>query len=418
MLLQQYNSLAQMGTNGSVQTAVLALDDVSLDLIAVRKVIMKAEDLAPPTTFEREGLTWSAPLLDITVGRADCNQAYPRSLSLPLPKDIDIAEVAIVGHLRCAESFKTGTDVLRVEVRGPSGLIHETRMQAGVDIADRSLSDPSVAVRAGHKPTHVFDDPEATPYEYLVKIRPASPVRATRLVFQVPPITGWVAIDRVTIVDGSGHSIPLSLPDLFLNDGDRWTETERFDTSRTSDRERDERLADETGYVVFENRRALPRAWLVGDVIPLAASDLVEAIRHQQLPDGRQFDPRSMALVDRDDVSERRHFTPGRASVAMESIHDGHVVVNVTSGGGFLVLSETFYPGWRVRIGDAVVPAERTDLALQGVVVPSGTHRVEFELVSTTQRAGLALSAFGVVVSLVLLFWSRRTNRTPSAQQT
>ncbi len=417
MLLRHYTALAQIGTNGSVQPAVLAPDDVALDLLAVGRIVMKAEDLTTPATFEREGLTWSAPPLDITVGRADCAHAYPRTLSLPLPAEIEIAELALVGHLRCAEGFATGTEVLRLEMRDAAGPVHEARLQAGVDIADRALAEPSVASRGRHKPTHVFDDPEATPYEYLVRIRPPTPVRASNLVLHVPPITGWVAIDRLTVVDSNGRSVPLSISDLFLNRSDRWVETERFDTSRTTDRGRDERIDGESGYVVFENKRAQPRAWMVGDVVPLGAADLAEAVRHGQLPDGRQFDPRVMALVDRDEVETPRHFAPGNASVTIASIHDGHIVINVTSGGGFLVLSETFYPGWRARVGDTQLQVDRTNLGLQGVIVPAGAHQVEFEFVSTSLRVGTGLSAVGLLVCFVLLVRPGRGTRIMPAQR-
>jgi hypothetical protein len=247
----------------------------------------------------------------------------------------------------------------------------------------------------------VFDDPASEPNDYLVRIRPPAPVKADRLILDVNPMRGWIAVNRVTVVDGTGRSMPLSHLDVLLRDPSRWTEVERFDMARTSDRDRDERRDDETGFVVFDNHRALPRAWIVDDVVPLAREDLVEAIRHGQLPDGRVFEPRRMALID-DETASPRHFSPGAATVAVESIRDGHIVVNVASTGGFLVLSETFYPGWRARIADRTLAVERVNLGLQGVAVPAGTHRVEFEFVSRTQQLGLGLSAAGCVIALVL----------------
>ena len=41
---------------------------------------------------------------------------------------------------------------------------------------------------------------------------------------------------------------------------------------------------------------------------------------------------------------------------------------------GFLVLSESYFPGWRARIDGSSVPVERTDLDLQGARIPPGRH--------------------------------------------
>jgi uncharacterized membrane protein YfhO len=80
------------------------------------------------------------------------------------------------------------------------------------------------------------------------------------------------------------------------------------------------------------------------------------------------------------------------------------------------VLSETHYPGWRARIDGNIVPVRRTDVALQGVVVPPGHHTVEFELVSMTQRAGAALSIAGLLACAVLVFRDLRTREHPAPQ--
>ncbi len=401
MLLQDYSTMARMGTNGSVSPAILASEDVSLDLLAVRRIVMHAEDLTSPPTFERNGLTWSGPALNMSVGRGECHRPYARHLALPLPSDIELAEIALVGHVRCGEDLPSGLDIGRVELRRAGTLLHQQSLVIGREIADQMLGDAAVAARAKHGAATIFDDPGNMPNEYLIRIRPPAPVRADQLVFDVNPLSAWVVLTRVTVVNGAGHSTPLSPLDLSLRDKDRWTEVGRFDTSRGSDREHDERRGDETGFVVFDNRRALPRAWMVDAVVPLMREDLVEAIRHGQLPDGRVFDPRHMALID-DETASPRQFSSGAATVAVESIRDGHIVVNVSSNGGFLVLSETFYPGWRARIADRTVAVERVNLGLQGVAVPAGTHRVEFEFVSRTQQWGLGLSAAGCVIALLL----------------
>ena len=73
-----------------------------------------------------------------------------------------------------------------------------------------------------------------------------------------------------------------------------------------------------------------------------------------------------------------------------------------TANGGFLVLSEAQYPGWRARIDGRIVPVQRVDVMFQGVAVPAGRHAVVFELASTTLRAGIAISTLAVAFALFL----------------
>jgi hypothetical protein len=174
-----------------------------------------------------------------------------------------------------------------------------------------------------------------------------------------------------------------------------------FRTSRRTDRGSDEQAPGEEPYVVYENRRALPRAWIASEVVPLAEDDAVPAVHHGWLPDGRRFDPAAMALVD-PGTPEAGAYAPGTASAHVTGIADARITVDVsTEGGGFLVLSESFYPGWRARIGGAPAVVRRTDVSLQGVAVPPGRHRVVFELVPATYYAGIGLSA----AALAGLLW-------------
>lgn len=410
MLLATQSEIGRMANNGSVTDEVLEPNDTGLDLLAVRRIIMRADDLQEPPTFDADGVRWSSRALELTAGRGDCNHAYPRRLSLPLPA-IEIAEVAIVGHLRCAEDVPAGTLVAQISLQRGDDVAFQARLHAGVEIADRALANQAVAKRAAHGPATLFRDPAAEPNEYLMRIRPPSPVAADRLALEVPPMPGWVAIDRITVVDAAGASHPLSTPTLFLSDARRWREVERFKTSRTSDRERDDAADDDTEFVVYENLRAQPGAWLVSEVVTLPEPDIVAALRHGQLPDGRRFDPASTALTLTEAPVPPRRFDTGPGQVTVTSVDDGRATIEVSSGGGFLVWSEAFYPGWQATIDGRPVDIERTDLHLQGVEVPAGRHRVEFSFHSRSLRLGTLLSALALATCLGLMLvpsWQRR----------
>jgi hypothetical protein len=200
----------------------------------------------------------------------------------------------------------------------------------------------------------------------------------------------------------------------YLSNTIRWREVDRFSTSRTSDRRADMDVPGEHEYVIFENRRALPRAWLAQEVIPLSDGALEDTIRLSRLRDGRPFEPARMALVDADAVQPGA-FPPGDAGVDVTAIRDGSITVRVSSsGGGFLVLSEAYYPGWHARIdGSALQPVHRANRALQGLEVPPGQHVVVFEFTSRARALGAGLSAAGTLMlaSISVGGWFRSRRR-------
>src|SRR4029453_8048994 len=169
----------------------------------------------------------------------------------------------------------------------------------------------------------------------------------------------------------------------WLHGNERWREAMHFRTSRQTDRGMDQDVAGETEVTVFENRRALPRAWVVETVTPAPESEAIRAVKTSRFADGTPFDARHTALVDAAHVPPTMNFSPGASAVNVARVGDGDIGLRVTSqGGGFLVLSENAYPGWRALIDGSEVPIYRTDVTLQGVVVPPGTHRIDFTLES------------------------------------
>ena len=190
----------------------------------------------------------------------------------------------------------------------------------------------------------------------------------------------------------------------WLLGSDRWRPAMHFRTSRDTDRGEDEDVEGETDVTVFENRRTLPRAWLAASVLPMAEADAIASIKSSKLPDGGRFDPGAVALIDPSSVPSSTHFAPGEPDVRVTRIGDGDIGVRVSSaGGGFLVLSENAYPGWHARIDASEVPIYRTDVTLQGVVVPAGTHRVDFTMEPPALEAGILVSGLAGLVCVALL---------------
>jgi len=78
------------------------------------------------------------------------------------------------------------------------------------------------------------------------------------------------------------------------------------------------------------------------------------------------------------------------------------VVAVQASSPALLVVTDTHYPGWRVRVGDAPATLLRVDYAFRGVVVPPGPHEVTFEYAPRSVAWGAALSALGLLLAAAL----------------
>ena len=406
-------ALAGMGANGDIRPESLALENRTLDLLAVRYVIEETGAPAAGDPVIRAGIAWAAQPLDFPVGRPDCGHAYPRKVSLPLPDQGAVKAIALVAHLRCGDKIPQGTEVGSLDVIGDDGHTQRRSLVAGVDIADRELRDPATRALAGHRPAAAFDDPSLEPIQSLIRFDLTTPVSRGRLVLRTTGVEGWLSLERLTFIDADGTARPRNLRDLLLENAARWREVARFRTSRTSDRRTDERADGEREFVVYENLRVMPRAWVAPAIVELEDADAIPTIQHGQLPDGPLFDPAAMAIVPPGSprASAPRGGVP--ASVRVVLVGEGRIEVEVTSAGGLLVLSENYYPGWRARVSDRDLPVTRANVTLQGVQVPGGTHRVVFEFSPLSLHVGTALSL--VAATCVVMLFRRLPDRRHSS---
>jgi hypothetical protein len=152
---------------------------------------------------------------------------------------------------------------------------------------------------------------------------------------------------------------------------------------------------------VYENARALPRAWLVHDLTVVrgsedvvlgvvAPSDLArEVILEEPLP-GSVSPPESAAAE----------------TVRILKRMPNSLEIEVQAGApGVLVLSEVWYPGWRAYMDGERVPVLRADYVLRGVYIArAGTHIVRMEYVPVLVYVGAALSAATVLAFVIMAF--------------
>ena len=167
---------------------------------------------------------------------------------------------------------------------------------------------------------------------------------------------------------------------------------------------------------IYENHAALPRALVVGQTVTVQPDEwaLVHLLR-------RGFDPRRQVLLESPDANEglpssrsslprmvrvahASESVPAQPSAAVDSATveqygTDRVVIRATSArGGHLVLTDSYYPGWRAWLDGQEVPIEQANYLFRAVALPSGEHLVEFRFWPTTVYLGGLVSLVTWVV--------------------
>jgi hypothetical protein len=165
--------------------------------------------------------------------------------------------------------------------------------------------------------------------------------------------------------------------------------------------------------LVLENKRALPRAWLVGEAQAVDGEEALRLITGQTGnadESAPAFDPRRTALLEVA-PSELPQLAGGELpidSAANVTLYEpNRLVIHTRSAHpSVLVLSEMFYPGWEATVDGVAARIHLTNYLLRGVVVGAGEHRVEMRYVAPAARNGAIISALGLAAFGALIFYS------------
>jgi uncharacterized membrane protein YfhO len=92
----------------------------------------------------------------------------------------------------------------------------------------------------------------------------------------------------------------------------------------------------------------------------------------------------------------------------MPTADPDRVVVQVESDGpAWLVVSDTWYPGWEARLDGDPVSIWRGDYLFRAVPVPAGTHIVEFVYRPVSFLTGVLLAGAAIVLLVWAIWFSR-----------
>jgi len=165
---------------------------------------------------------------------------------------------------------------------------------------------------------------------------------------------------------------------------------------------------------IYRNEAALPRAFVAAEARCLDTAEVLKRIRARTVDFRREVLLTDCldATPDGDRSPRRDAASPGTARIEHYSA-DRVRISGESDRGGYLVLSDAWFPGWTARVDGRETRVERADHAFRAVKLGPGHHDVEFRYAPMSIRLGLALSALAAVVTGALA-WPGSARRTPS----
>ena len=380
LILSRFSKLLNMQDVGTITRPVWwDPNDQSLDLAAVRYLLMPRMEVVA----DQSGTLWQKQDLQLWLG-AGCNPISANQVVFNLTDLVPSTDIGIVARLGCAVNIPDGTEVVQLKVIDTNNNTEIHSLLAGRDASDWAYDCETVKHSLKHSRAQIFDNFAAKVYEESCqghyyrsnfKLNGRKNIKSIELHWTGP--SGSLILDKMSLID---EQLPASRPVDPMTMGQHWRFVEEQESSR-----------------VFENLAALPRAWLVPEVIMVGAEEARIAGQTSNLPGGRKFDPRRLGLVEKP-LSLDPAQTDPNANAQVTRLADNTMEVRTDSAASaFLITSDVYYPGWRATVDDRPVELYRANYAFRGVAVPAGQHLVKF--IYEPRRFYL-----GVAVSLGCLF--------------
>ena len=392
LILSRVSVLFPMGPAGDIWGAedpaklLSKPSDRALDIMSIRYLFTPAK---PSTTTENQGVSWNSEDLPISLG-SGCAIKYPNSVKFNVPAQQTATAIGIVSSLACSYDISNNAEVLRVRLTDNKGSVTTQNLLAGRDTSEWAYDCSDVLPLMKHNRAPIFQSfprdasPKCDGYRY-VSILPLDKLSNVKNVeLEWLGKSGAINIQKISLINDKNQHYPAKVSDFIA---EHWLHIE--DINQTS---------------VYENLKAMPRAWLVPEVVRGNREEVLHAIKHSQLPDGRSYNPSQVALVE-----EKFNFKTKNvdlsATAKVVNLSDTQVVVQTSSSSpSFLVLSDIYYPGWKVSIDGKPSHIYKTNFVLRGVQVPVGTHTVKFEFKPMSFNLGAGISTASLVLLGYLYF--------------
>ncbi|MBI3090267.1 MAG: YfhO family protein [Candidatus Tectomicrobia bacterium] len=158
--------------------------------------------------------------------------------------------------------------------------------------------------------------------------------------------------------------------------------------------------------VIYKNPKYLPRVWNVADGKVLSEERAIVAAMAKE-----SFEPRSFAILEEPPDQPAGAKPPGADEAPPRIAASGLNWVRIETSQpryALLVLSDPWFPGWKVYVNGRESKLLRANYVMRAVVTPPGESVVEFRYEPLSFRLGVLISLGAMVLVAALLSWEAR----------
>ncbi len=158
-----------------------------------------------------------------------------------------------------------------------------------------------------------------------------------------------------------------------------------------------------SGLKVFENPSAFPRAWSVHNLVHVKDPAEGRALINDHLDEMRlkafTLDkPVALQTCGAPDTVTVTKYAGEKLSIKAEMACQGMVV-----------LSDTFFPGWKATLDGKPVEIQEVNMAMRGVVTPQGTHEIVMRYRPMSVYLGALFTMIGWLGALALVIFGPKS---------
>lgn len=389
--------MGDMSSDGVIQDLEsFGVAHQGLNLFNVKYLLVERNGaLGIGRTVEYEGIRFREKPLELKL--------VPGSRQQFAPGGVTATEIAVVSTMSNSAHLQDRTPIVKVSLYAKDGQVIVHNLQIGRDTSEWAYDRADVRGVIKHQRAGVVESWPVTDatanfegHRYLARFSfTRTEIESVEL--EYVNASADISVQRVSLYN-SANKLSYSLDSLSLPT-ERWQKLTSF------------------GQIdLYENLKSLPQAWFVNQVTVLPDSEVLKVIKSGNGVDGREFDPRRLALLDSESYRSDHMVlslptTDVNAEVSLTTYESQKIELRTHNAqAGFLVLSEVYYPGWEAQIDGEKVKVYRANYALRGIVVPPGKHKIEFFYDAPSFKRGAIYSGVGILLllSLALLGRARR----------
>jgi hypothetical protein len=370
---------------------VRSVDDALLDLGGVRYVVDPAR-YGPVPNYRGVSFLPGQALLHAPAGSALGAATFGI-------EPARVTRLGLVTALVDGVDIPQGAPVADVELRGPDGALVATyELRAGRDTMEWASDHPTVGPRVQHQRVEVAglafeggrDGTRLLSYTSL-GLDPAATVATVSL--RARPPHGELYVFGAAAFDVDGR-----VQQLLGRHRLKYSLVGRDDAAAT-----------------YENRLAYPRAFFVPGARMATTLDATLSAMTREA-----FDPAQEVVLTAETGGQATAPSGSQAggperplAAELESYATDRAEVRlVAPSSGYVVLADSFYPGWRATVDGQEAPIMRADMLFRAVPVPAGAHEVSFRFEPGSVKLGLGVSLVGLGLVLLLLVPALRRRRS------